>query len=120
MEKQSTVGLALVFALTVCTIMNGIVILQTIWVYAQGNLSKVLNQTSNQTGNQTGKQSLSPALPGEQGGTPPMSPNIIGPANSSNVTDPNSNITNRSSNLNTTIPEQLPPGSVNGSKIGKI
>jgi hypothetical protein len=115
MKKQGTVRLALVFALMVCTIMIGIVIVQTMWVYAQGNLSKVFNQT----GNQTGKQSLSPALPGEQGGTPPMSPNIINPANSSNATDHNSNITN-SSILNSTIPEQLPPESVNGSKIGKI
>ncbi|CAN5531561.1 hypothetical protein BH18THE1_BH18THE1_14350 [soil metagenome] len=41
----------------------------------------------------------------------------------SNVTTQNSNLTNltnKSSNLNTTIPEQLPPESVNGSKIGKI
>lgn len=116
MKKRSTARLALVFALTVCTIMIGLVIVQTMWVYAQGNLSKVLNQT----GNQTGKQSLSPALPGEQGGTPPMSPKIINPANSSNATDQNSNMTNRSSNLNSTIPEQLPPESINGSKVVKI
>jgi len=32
----------------------------------------------------------------------------------------NSNITNKSSNLNTTMPEQVPPQSVNGSKVGKI
>src|SRR6266508_1317563 len=32
----------------------------------------------------------------------------------------NSNITNKSSSLNTTMPEQLPPESVNGSKVGKI
>jgi hypothetical protein len=32
----------------------------------------------------------------------------------------NSNITNKSSNVNTTMPEQLPPQSVNGSKVGKI
>jgi len=31
----------------------------------------------------------------------------------------NSNITNKSS-LNTTMPEQLPPESINGSKVGKI
>lgn len=120
MKKHSTVRMELVLALTVCTIMVSSVAVQTVWVYAQGNLSQVLNQTSNQTRNQTGNQSLAPAFPGQQGGTPPMSPNIIGPANSSNVTEPNSNITNRSSNLNTTIPEQLPPESVNGSKIGKI
>lgn len=32
---------------------------------------------------------------------------------------PNSNLTNKSS-LNTTIPEQLPPESINGSRTGKI
>jgi hypothetical protein len=32
----------------------------------------------------------------------------------------NSNITNKSSNVNTTMPEQVLPQSVNGSKIGKI
>jgi hypothetical protein len=41
----------------------------------------------------------------------------------SNFTTQNSNLTNltnKSSNLNTTVPEQLPPESVNGSKTGKI
>jgi hypothetical protein len=37
----------------------------------------------------------------------------------SNDTILNSNITNKSS-LNTTTPEQLPPESINGSKVGKI
>jgi hypothetical protein len=115
-KHQRTIRVALVLALTVYTIMIGLVAMQTMLLYAQANLSQVLNQTRNQTGN----QSLSPAFPGQQGATPPISPNVIGPANSSNVTDLNSNITNRSSNLNTTIPEQLPPESVNGSKIGKI
>ncbi len=32
----------------------------------------------------------------------------------------NSNITNKSSNVNTTMPEQLPPESINGSKVPKI
>ena len=32
----------------------------------------------------------------------------------------NSIITNKSSNVNTTMPEQVPPQSVNGSKVGKI
>jgi len=32
----------------------------------------------------------------------------------------NSNITNKSNSLNTTMPEQLPPESINGSKVGKI
>ena len=48
----------------------------------------------------------------------------------SNDTIPNSNITNESSSLNsnitnesslnTTMPEQLPPESINGSKVPKI
>jgi hypothetical protein len=41
----------------------------------------------------------------------------------SNFTTQNSNLTNlanKSSNLNTTVPEQLPPESVNGSKTSKI
>src|SRR5437867_1347052 len=32
----------------------------------------------------------------------------------------NSIITNKSSNVSTTMPEQVPPQSVNGSKVGKI
>ena len=32
----------------------------------------------------------------------------------------NSNTTNKSSSLNTTMPEQLPPQSINGSEVGKI
>ena len=32
----------------------------------------------------------------------------------------NSNITNKSSSLNTTMPDQLPPQSINGSSVGKI
>jgi hypothetical protein len=41
----------------------------------------------------------------------------------SNVTNKstlNSNNTNESSSLNTTMPEQLPPQSINGSTVGKI
>ncbi|MFZ0357469.1 MAG: hypothetical protein WAL53_04995 [Nitrososphaeraceae archaeon] len=59
--------------------MSGLVTVQSMWAFAQGNLSQVLNQTGNQngnqngnqTGNQTGNQSLSSAIPGQQGGTPP-------------------------------------------------
>ena len=40
--------------------------------------------------------------------------------NSSNITHQYSNFTNSSQIANTTIPEQLPPESVNGSKTGKI
>jgi hypothetical protein len=75
MINQSTINLALVLSLAVWTIMSGLLALQTIWVFAQGNLSQIINQTANQTGNQignqTGNQSLSPAIPGQQGGTPP-------------------------------------------------
>jgi hypothetical protein len=71
MINQSTINLALVLSLAVWTIMSGLLALQTIWVFAQGNLSQIINQTGNQIGNQTGNQSLSPAIPGQQGGTPP-------------------------------------------------
>ena len=38
----------------------------------------------------------------------------------SNDTMLNSNMTNKSSSLNITIPEQLPPQSINGSNVPKI
>ncbi len=56
---------ALVLVLTVCTAIGSLVTVQTIWVFAQGNLSQALNQTGNQTANQTGNLSLSPLTPGE-------------------------------------------------------
>jgi hypothetical protein len=71
MKNQSTLNMSLVLTLVFCTLMSGLVTLQIMWVYAQGNLSQVLNQTGNQTGNQTVNQSLSSAIPGQQGGTPP-------------------------------------------------
>jgi len=37
-----------------------------------------------------------------------------------NVTNLNSNLTNKSSNVNATLPEQLPPQSINGSNVPKI
>jgi hypothetical protein len=37
-----------------------------------------------------------------------------------NVTNLNSNLTNKSSNLNATLPERLPPESINGSNVPKI
>ena len=40
--------------------------------------------------------------------------------NSSNITRHDSNSTNSSQIGNTTIPEQLPPESVNGSETGKV
>ena len=67
MKNQRTIQVALILTPAVCTIMCGLVTVQTMWVYAQGNLSQVMNQTRNQTRN----QSLSPAIPGQQGGTPP-------------------------------------------------
>ena len=71
MRNQSTLKLSLVLTLAVCTLISGLVTLQIMWAYGQGNLSQVLNQTGNQTGNQTENQSLSSAIPGQQGGTPP-------------------------------------------------
>ena len=71
MKNQSTWNVSLILTLVVCTLMSGLVTLQIMWVFAQGNLSQVLNQTGNQTGNQTENQSLSSAIPGQQGGTPP-------------------------------------------------
>jgi hypothetical protein len=47
-------------------------------------------------------------------------PNNTDLTNSSNITRYDSNFTNRSEIANTTIPEQLTPESVNGSKTGKI
>ncbi len=71
MTTQSTMKLALALTLLVITTMSGLVTMQTIWVFAQGNMSQGLNQAGNQTVNQTGNQSLSPTMPGELGGTPP-------------------------------------------------
>ena len=41
-------------------------------------------------------------------------------SNSSNITNQDSNLTNRSSDVNVTIPDELPPESINGSQTGKI
>ena len=71
MKNQLTMKVSLVLTLVVCVQMSGLVTVQSMWAFAQGNLSQVLNQTSNQTSNQTGNQSLSSAIPGQQGGTPP-------------------------------------------------
>lgn len=71
MKNQRSLRSSLFLTVTICAVMSGLATVHTIWVYAQDNLSQVLNQTSNQTGNQTGNQSLSPAIPGQQGGTPP-------------------------------------------------
>jgi hypothetical protein len=75
MKNQFIMKVSLVLTLVVCVIISGLVTVQTMWAFAQGNFSQVLNQTGNQngnqTGNQTGNQSLSSAIPGQQGGTPP-------------------------------------------------
>ena len=47
-------------------------------------------------------------------------PNSTDLTNSSNITSNHSNLTNSSQIVNTTIPEQLPPESVNGNETGKI
>jgi ABC-type molybdate transport system substrate-binding protein len=70
MNRHRTTMVALVLVLTVCTVISSLVTVQTIWVFAQGNLSQALNQTGNQTAIQTGNLSLSPLTPGELGGTP--------------------------------------------------
>ena len=72
MKNQLTMKVSLVLTLVVCVLMSGLETVQSMWAFAQGNLSQVLNQTSNQTGN----QSLSSVIPGQQGGTPPK----IGPS----------------------------------------
>ena len=70
MRNQPTMKVSQVLIVAVCTLMSALTV-QSMWAYAQGNLSQLLNQTSNQTSNQTGNQSLSSAIPGQQGGTPP-------------------------------------------------
>jgi hypothetical protein len=70
MKNKLTMKVSLVLTVAVFTLMSGLTV-QSMWAYAQGNLSQVLNQTGNQTGNQT-NQSLSSAIPGEQCGTPPI------------------------------------------------
>jgi ABC-type molybdate transport system substrate-binding protein len=70
MNRHRNTMVALVLVLTLCTVMSSFVTVQTIWVFAQGNLSQALNRTGNQTANQTGNLSLSPLTPGELGGTP--------------------------------------------------
>ena len=71
MTTQGKMKLALALTILVITTISGLVTMQTIWVFAQGNMSQGMNQTGNQTGNRTGNQSLSPAMPGQLGGTPP-------------------------------------------------
>jgi hypothetical protein len=44
MITQSTLNLALVLSLGVWIVMSGLLAMQTIWVFAQGNLSQIINQ----------------------------------------------------------------------------
>jgi hypothetical protein len=74
------------------------------------------NSNSSQTGNTTMNTPSNDTI---------LNSNIINESSSlnSNITKEssslNSNITNKSS-INTTMPEQLPPESINGSKVPKI
>lgn len=45
MKNQRIIQIALILTPAVCTIMCGLVTVQTMWVYAQGNFSQVMNQT---------------------------------------------------------------------------
>lgn len=49
-----------------------------------------------------------------------QSSNDTDSSNSSNITNQDSNLTNRSGDVNVTISEELPPESINGSQTGKI
>ena len=71
MNTQHWLKSTLFLTVAICAVMSCLSTLNTIWIYAQNNLTEVFNQTSNQTSNQTANQSLSPAFPGQQGGTPP-------------------------------------------------
>jgi hypothetical protein len=66
MNNQVRLELSL-FLIVICTLMIGLASLHTVGIYAQNNITSAVNQTGNQTGN----QSLSAAIPGQQGGTPP-------------------------------------------------
>ena len=83
MNNQSAMRMSLVLTLSMCTLFSGLVTVQNMWVYAQGNLSQVLNQTGNLTGNLTGNQTgnltgnLTVNLTGNETfvqGKPPLSP----------------------------------------------
>lgn len=67
----NNISFALVLALAVCTIMTGLIAMQSV-VFAQGNATQVGNQTGNQTGNQSSgaSSSTSPSTSGQQAGTP--------------------------------------------------
>jgi hypothetical protein len=62
---------ALVLALTIYTMMSGLIAMQTTAVFAQGNTTQAGNQTGNQTGNQSSaaKSSSPPSTSGQQAGS---------------------------------------------------
>jgi hypothetical protein len=62
----------LLLALAVCTIMSGLIAMQTTAVFGQSNTTQVGNQTANETGNQSvgaGSSTL-PSTSGQQSGIP--------------------------------------------------
>ena len=63
---------ALLTALAVCTIMSGLIGLQSTVAFAQGNATGAANQTGNQTGNQSSvaNSATPPPASGQQAGTP--------------------------------------------------
>ena len=62
----------LLLALAVCTMMSGLIAMQTSAVFGQGNSTQVGNQTGNETGNQSAGaiSSTPPSTSGQQSGTP--------------------------------------------------
>lgn len=67
MKNRLELKLILFSIVVMCSLLIGMTTFHNMWIYAQDNMT----QLSDQTGNQTGNQSLSPAIPGQQGGTPP-------------------------------------------------
>ncbi|MGV8106603.1 MAG: hypothetical protein ACP5OH_02400 [Nitrososphaerota archaeon] len=70
MTNNRTFTLLLAFA--VCTMISGLIAIQTTAVFGQGNATQVGNQTGNETGNQSAGASSStpPSTSGQQSGTP--------------------------------------------------
>jgi hypothetical protein len=104
MSKNDTI-FAVATTLAVFIMITALVSMQTIpafVTFVQANITLTTNQTGNQTSNQTGNQSIETLTPEQP------------------VTIPNLNTTNKSTIPNTTLPEQMPPESVNGSNVGKI
>jgi len=71
MKIQHRLGMSLFLAVIFCALTLGLATLHNVWTYAQNNLTQALNQTVNETDIQVDNQSLSPTIPGQQGGTPP-------------------------------------------------